>query len=166
MSDKDTKERAGRIRLLLMDCDGVLTDGRIYMTAEGEAMKVFDVKDGEGLSRWHRSGGRSGIITGRDSRGILEARCRELGIEFLRTGSKDKVRDMKELAESAGVLLEETAFIGDDLGDTGALKEAGFSIAVADAVDEVKQVAMHTTRKNGGRGAVREAIEFMLACRQ
>ena len=151
--------------MLLMDCDGVLTDGRIYMTAEGEAMKVFDVKDGEGISRWHKAGGRSGIISGRDAHQILEVRCRELGIEFLRTDSKDKIGDMKAFAEAAGVSLAETAFIGDDIGDLGALNAAGFSIAVADAVGELKQAAMYTTKKGGGRGAVREAVEFILSCR-
>ncbi len=166
MADDQIKQRAARIRLLLMDCDGVLTDGRIYMTAAGEAMKVFDVKDGEGLSRWHKSGGRSGIISGRDAHDILEARCRELGVEFLRTGSKDKVADMTKFAEAAGVSLEETAFIGDDLGDLGALNAAGFSMAVADAAEEVKLAAMHTTQNGGGRGAVREAVEFILSCRR
>jgi len=165
MTDEEIRKTAGRIRLLLMDCDGVLTDGRIYMTAEGEAMKVFDVKDGEGISRWHKAGGRSGIISGRDAHQILEVRCRELGIEFLRTGSKDKIGDMKKFAEAAGVSLEETAFIGDDIGDLGALNAAGFSIAVADAVGELKQAAMYTTKKGGGRGAVREAVEFILSCR-
>lgn len=166
MTDERIKERAARIRLLLMDCDGVLTDGRIYMTAAGEAMKVFDVKDGEGLSRWHKAGGRSGIISGRAAHEILEVRCRELGIEFLRTGSKDKIADMKSFAEAAGVSLEETAFVGDDAGDLGALNAAGFSVAVADAVDEVKQAAAYVTQKRGGRGAVREAVEFILASRK
>lgn len=165
MTDEQIRKCAARIRLLLMDCDGVLTDGRIYMAADGEAMKVFDVKDGEGLSRWHKAGGRSGIISGRDAREILEVRCRELGVEFLRTRSKDKVADMKEFAAAAGVSLEETAFIGDDLGDLGALNAAGLSIAVADAVDEVRLAAAYVTQKLGGRGAVREAVEFILSCR-
>jgi len=155
--------KAKRIRLLLMDCDGVMTDGRIYFSANGEEMKVFDVKDGEGLSQWNKAGFRSGVITGRDAEEILKKRCEELGIEFLRVRSKDKIRDLDDILASADVSYEETAYIGDDVGDIGIMDQVGFPAAVADAVEKVKQHAVYITQKKGGRGAIREVVEFLLA---
>lgn len=146
-----------------MDCDGVLTDGRLYFTESGEAMKAFDVRDGQGIALWHAAGFLSSIISGRDSRGIVAARANELGIKYVREGSRDKVADFREIIAEAGVSAEETAFIGDDIGDIELMKVVGFPVAVADAADSVKQVAKYITRSNGGRGAVRELIEFLLA---
>lgn len=146
-----------------MDCDGVMTDGRIYFSANGEEMKIFDVKDGEGISQWHKAGFRSGIITGRDAEDILQRRCDELGIEFLRVRSKDKIRDLEEILELAGVAAEETAFIGDDVGDIGVMSRVGFPVAVADATEKTKEHAIYITDKAGGCGAVREVIEILLA---
>src|SRR3982750_2769684 len=108
--------RAGKIKLLLMDCDGVLTDGRLYFTESGEAMKVFHVRDGQGLAYWHKAGFRSGIISGRTNP-ILEMRARQLGVEFIWQGRKEKVSAFNELIAAAGVSAEETCFIGDDTPD-------------------------------------------------
>jgi 3-deoxy-D-manno-octulosonate 8-phosphate phosphatase (KDO 8-P phosphatase) len=145
-----------------MDCDGVLTDGRLYFSAKGEAMKAFDVRDGQGIALWHAAGFDSGIISGRDSGGIVAARANELGIKYVREGSADKVADFRAIIDDAGVSPEETAFIGDDIGDIELLKLVGFSVAVADAVDAVKEVAHHSTKNSGGRGAVRELIDLIL----
>ncbi len=162
LDQNEIAAKAKRVRLLLMDCDGVMTDGRIFFSANGEEMKVFDVKDGEGLSQWNKAGRKSGVITGRDGEAILRKRCGELGIEFLRVRSKDKIKDLEEILTAAGVSSEETAYIGDDVGDIGVMKSVAFSVAVADAVEKTKEHAIYITQKRGGRGAIREVIELLL----
>jgi 3-deoxy-D-manno-octulosonate 8-phosphate phosphatase (KDO 8-P phosphatase) len=163
MDDFTFKEKASRIRLLLMDCDGVLTDGRLYFSANGEAMKVFHVRDGQGIVLWHEAGFRSGIITGRDAEDILQTRAQELGMDYLSVRSSDKVRDLEAILIEAGVSEEETAFIGDDLGDLSLMQRVGLPVAVADAVPDVIAAAAYVTRANGGSGAVREVIDLLLA---
>jgi 3-deoxy-D-manno-octulosonate 8-phosphate phosphatase (KDO 8-P phosphatase) len=150
------------IRLLLMDCDGVLTDGRLYFSARGEELKVFDVRDGQGIVSWHRAGFKSGIISGRGASDIINKRADELGIEFVRTDSADKVRDLEAIAATLDLPKEAVAFIGDDIGDIEVMKNVGFAIAVADAVPEAKAVADYVTSADGGRGAVREVIDMLL----
>ncbi|MGI8554842.1 MAG: KdsC family phosphatase [Pyrinomonadaceae bacterium] len=161
----DVIARAKKIKLLLMDCDGVLTDGRIYFSARGEALKVFHVRDGQGLAAWHQAGFRSGIISGRNARKILEKRCAELGIHYLKTGSKDKAQDLSEILEDAKVRLEETAYIGDDIGDICLLEKVGLPVAVADAAAEIFPFAKYTTKLKGGDGAVREVTDLLLQAR-
>ena len=145
-----------------MDCDGVLTDGRLYFSARGEEMKVFDVRDGQGIVSWHKAGFKSGIISGRDAAEIIQKRADELGIEFVRTGSRDKVRDFEDITQSLGIGPESVAFIGDDIGDIELMKRVGFAVAVSDAVEEVKIAAAYITKARGGRGAVREVIDMLL----
>lgn len=154
------------IKLLLMDCDGVLTDGRLYFSARGEEMKVFDVRDGQGIVSWHRAGHISGIISGRGANEIISKRANELGIEFVRTSSPDKVRDLDEIVGHLGLSLDEVAFVGDDIGDIDVMKKVGFAVAVADAVEETKSSASYITKARGGRGAVREVIDMLLAKRK
>lgn len=154
------------IRLLLMDCDGVLTDGRLYFSARGEDMKVFDVRDGQGIVSWHKAGFRSGIISGRGSGDIIQRRADELGIEFVRVNSSDKVSDFEEIILSLGIGSENVAYIGDDIGDVELMKLVGFAVAVADAVEETKAAAAYVTKAKGGRGAVREVIDMLLASGQ
>ena len=149
-----------------MDCDGVLTDGRLYFSATGEQMKVFDVRDGQGLVSWHKAGGISGIISGRGAGEILARRAEELGIEFVRVSSTDKVKDCEEIAHSLGIDFDRIAFVGDDIGDIEIIKRVGFSIAVADAVDEVKSLASYVTKAPGGRGAIREVTEMLLRAKK
>lgn len=151
------------IKLLLMDCDGVLTDGRLYFSAGGEAMKVFDVRDGQGIVRWHQAGFLSGIISGRGSREIIQKRADELGMRFVRTDSTDKVRDLVEIISALELTSESVAYIGDDIGDLEVMKRVGYSIAVGDAVPEVRDAATYVTMAKGGRGAVREAIDMLLS---
>jgi 3-deoxy-D-manno-octulosonate 8-phosphate phosphatase (KDO 8-P phosphatase) len=155
------EERAGKIKLLLMDCDGVLTDGRLYFSENGEALKVFDVRDGLGIVMWHRAGFRSGIITGRSSK-IVNRRATELGMHYIKVGSQDKVKDFEAIFEEEQLLIEEVAYIGDDLPDITLMEKVGFPIAVKDAVEEVKPFARYVTKARGGRGAVREVIDILI----
>ena len=154
---------AARIKLLLMDCDGVLTDGRLYFSAGGEEMKVFDVRDGQGLVSWHRAGGVSGIISGRSSR-IVDVRAGELGVKFVHHGVEDKIQAfLAILAEAYISDPAEVAYIGDDIPDIPLLKKVGLPVAVADAVGEVKAAAAFVTEAKGGRGAVREVCDLLLS---
>ncbi len=146
-----------------MDCDGVLTDGRLYFSASGEEMKVFDVRDGQGIVLWHRAGFKSGIISGRGSGEIVRRRADELGIEYVRVNSADKIKDFEEIILSLGIEPMQVAYIGDDVGDLEIMKRVGFAVAVADAVEETKGAAVFVTRAKGGRGAVREVIDKLLA---
>ncbi|HUR99252.1 MAG TPA: HAD-IIIA family hydrolase [Pyrinomonadaceae bacterium] len=151
------------ITLLLMDCDGVLTDGRLYFSAAGETMKVFDVRDGQGIVLWHRAGFKSGIISGRGAQEIVQSRSDELGIEFVRTGSVNKIEDFESIISSLEIGPEQVAYIGDDIGDIELMKLVGFPVAVADAGEKTKAVAKYITEAKGGRGAVREVIDMLLA---
>jgi 3-deoxy-D-manno-octulosonate 8-phosphate phosphatase (KDO 8-P phosphatase) len=159
-------ERAAQITFLVMDCDGVLTDGRLYFSENGEEMKAFDVRDGQGLVWWHKAGGRSAIISGRDSPGIINARAKDLGIHHVRANSPDKVRDFQEIISEEGIAPENAAFVGDDIGDVDLMKLVGLPIAVKDAIDEVKEAAAFVTRAKGGRGAVREICDILLKARK
>jgi YrbI family 3-deoxy-D-manno-octulosonate 8-phosphate phosphatase len=160
--DESVRERASKIKLLVMDCDGVLTDGRLYFSERGEEMKVFHVRDGQGLVMWHRAGFSSGIITGRDAEQIIRKRADEIGIQYVKANSADKIRDFEEIIADTGVSPNETAFIGDDIGDLGLLNKVGLSIGVADAADEVLANVMYVTKARGGRGAVREVTDLLL----
>ena len=148
-----------------MDCDGVLTDGRLYFSKDGEAMKVFNVRDGQGIVSWHKAGFRSGIISGRDAEQIIQTRADELGMKYVRARSRDKVTDLREIANEEGVTLDEVAFIGDDIGDIEIMQAVGFAVAVADAVEEVKSVANYITKTQGGAGAVREVTDLLLSAK-
>src|SRR5687767_11543373 len=145
-----------------MDCDGVLTDGRLYFSSSGEELKVFDVRDGQGIVMWHQAGFKSGIISGRGARDIVARRAEELGIEFLCVGSTDKLADLREIMSEVGVAAENVAYVGDDIGDIAIMREVGFPVAVADAVDDVKKIAAFVTKAAGGRGAVREVTDLLL----
>lgn len=160
MNDEILK-RAEKIKLLLMDCDGVLTDGRLYFTEAGETIKVFHVRDGQGIVSWHRAGFRSGIISGRNSP-IVEIRAKELGIEFVRQGAADKIGVFEEILSLAKVSAEETAFVGDDIPDIPLFERVGLAIAVADAVSQAKAAAHFITQNKGGRGAIREVTNLLL----
>jgi 3-deoxy-D-manno-octulosonate 8-phosphate phosphatase (KDO 8-P phosphatase) len=155
------ERRASRIKLLLMDCDGVLTDGRLWLTDEGDEQKSFNTHDGLGLSLLHRAGLKSGIITGRSSRAVAR-RAQELGVEFVCQGNPDKTSAFEQLLREAGVDENEVAFVGDDLPDIPIMKRAELAVAVADAVAETRAAAHYVTRAKGGRGAVREVIEIIL----
>lgn len=149
-----------------MDCDGVMTDGRLYFSESGEAMKVFDVRDGQGIVSWHNAGFKSGIISGRAAGEIIQRRADELGMHFVRVSSIDKVKDLSEIVEQLNIELNQVAYIGDDVGDIAVMKRVGFAVAVADAVKETKAVAKYVTSALGGRGAVREVVDMLLSSRR
>ena len=155
------ERRASRIKLLLMDCDGVLTDGRLWLLEERGEHKSFNTKDGLGLTLLHRAGLRSGIISGRTANAVTQ-RARELGVEFVRQGDEDKVAAFEEVIKLAQVDEDEVAFVGDDLSDIPLMLRCELGVAVADAVEETRSVAHYVTRADGGRGAVREVIELIL----
>ena len=162
MSERESIDTlASRVKLLLMDCDGVLTDGRVWILEGGDDQKAFNVRDGLGLELLHRGGLRSGIISGRTSTAV-ERRAAGLGISFLRQGCVNKVEAFAEVLSAAGVHASEVAYIGDDLNDIPLLKRAALGVAVHDAVEEVKQVADFVTQARGGRAAVREVVELLL----
>ena len=155
------ERRATRVRLLLMDCDGVLTDGSLTLLDNGDEQKTFSVKDGHGLVLFHRAGLKSGIISGRTAR-VVERRAKDLGIEFVRQGCLDKIKDFDALLAEAGIEESEVAFVGDDVTDIPLMKRAELAVAVADAVEETRSVAHYVTQLPGGHGAVRETVELIL----
>lgn len=150
-----------KIRLLLLDVDGIMTDGRIYYDANGGEIKSFDVKDGHGLKLLQRAGIEVGIITGRNS-SIVKRRADELGIAILYQGAKDKIIPYEEILRERGFADDEVAYMGDDLVDLPILLRVGYSATVADAVAEVKERVHYVTSRRGGRGAVREVCEILL----
>jgi 3-deoxy-D-manno-octulosonate 8-phosphate phosphatase (KDO 8-P phosphatase) len=159
---EEVLRRAKKIKLLLMDCDGVLTDGRLYYTDKGEQMKVFHVRDGQGLVSWHKAGFHSGIISGRDAKKILEKRATELGIKYIKACSLEKSKDFEDILQDAKVAPEEVAYIGDDIGDISLMEKVGLPIAVADAVSDLDSYIIYKTNVKGGFGAVREVTDFLL----
>ena len=150
-----------RIKLLLLDVDGVMTDGRIIYLNDGGEAKAFDVKDGHGLKLVQRAGIQVGIITGRQS-DIVARRAAELGIELVYQGVKDKMQPFQEILGNLGLEASEVAYVGDDLVDLPVMQQVGFSATVADAVDDIKQYADLVTSRPGGRGAVREVCDYLL----
>lgn len=165
-SDPNTKAddlttRAQRIKLLLMDCDGVLTDGRLWLTSDGDEQKAFHARDGQGISLLHRAGLHTGIITGRTSSAV-DRRAQDLKMSYVRQYAKDKIKALEEILAEAGVTTDECAYIGDDVGDIPVMHRVGFAVAVADAVEETKHAAHYLTALKGGQGAVREVCDLVL----
>lgn len=157
----EIERRAARIKLLLMDCDGVLTDGRITLLENGNEEKSFHTRDGHGLVLLHRAGLQSGIISGRTST-LVERRASELGMKYVRQGTWNKIKDFEELLNEAELDEKQVAFIGDDVTDIPLMQRSELAVAVADAVEETRGVAHFVTRFPGGFGAVREVCELIL----
>lgn len=152
---------SNEIRLLVLDVDGVLTDGTIFIDDDGRQSRGFHIQDGLGVTLWQSVGRQAGILTSKRSTAV-EARARMLGIELIEQGAEDKLPGLERLVSTAGVSLDETAYVGDDLLDAAVMRQVGYPIAVANAVDEVKELAAYVTSQSGGQGAVREAIEHLL----
>lgn len=158
-------EPAARVRLLVLDVDGVLTDGRLYYGARGEALKVFHVRDGLGLKLLAAAGIKVAVISGRRS-GMTARRCRELGVRHLVQGVEDKLAAFHRLSARLGVPSKESACVGDDLPDVPLMREVGLSFAVADAHPQARSAARVITRLPGGAGAVREVCDYLLDARR
>jgi 3-deoxy-D-manno-octulosonate 8-phosphate phosphatase (KDO 8-P phosphatase) len=154
-------ERAAQVRLMILDVDGVLTDGRLYYSANGEAMKAFDVRDGHGVKLLREGGIDVAILTARQS-DIVTTRARELGVTRVVQGATDKVGGFERLLADTGAQAHHCGFIGDDWPDLAVLARVGFAATVADAAPEVRSAVHWIASAAGGRGAVRELAEFVL----
>jgi len=154
-------EKAKKIKMMVMDVDGVLTDGVILFVSGRQEMKAFFVHDGLGLEMAHRAGIVTALISGRESE-VVTRRAEELQVSEVHQRVEEKVSVWEELLEKYRLLPENAAMVGDDLTDLPLLRRAGLSIAVANAVDEIKARADYVTHRPGGRGAVREAAELIL----
>jgi|LGVF01.1.fsa_nt_gb 3-deoxy-D-manno-octulosonate 8-phosphate phosphatase (KDO 8-P phosphatase) len=146
-----------------MDVDGVLTDGRIVLGKE-EELKFFDVRDGMGITVAKRSGLKVGIITGRTSEAV-EKRAKELKMDYIIQGSKNKLKSLDEIIKIENIDYQNVCYIGDDMNDIPSFRQVGFSATVIDAPDYVKSEVSYVSNKLGGRGAVRDIIEYILKCK-
>ena len=160
----ELRERARRVRLLVLDVDGVLTDGRLHITAQGEQTKVFHVRDGSGLVALQRAGVPVAIISGRDS-GAVTRRAAELGIGHVRQGVEDKGTVLDALLAQLGLTNDALGCVGDDTPDVPMLQRAALAVAVADAHPTARAVAHWITPSPGGHGAVRDVCDLLLAAR-
>ncbi|MCE2985501.1 MAG: KdsC family phosphatase [Burkholderiales bacterium] len=158
------QQRAARVQLMLFDIDGVLTDGRLYFDAQGEAQKVFHVHDGHGLKLLREAGIMTGVVSGRQS-APAQARLRELKLDLVHLGVADKLRLLQEIAAQTRLPYEHIGFMGDDWVDLAVMQRVGFAATVANAATGMCAVAHWQSAKSGGQGAVREAVEFILEAR-
>ena len=161
--DKVRQQAAG-IRLLVLDCDGVLTDGRIQYDADGREFKVFHVRDGYGIRRLLDAGVEIAVISGRGCVAV-EKRMAELGVQHVHLGVGDKIAVFRELLDRLGFEATDVACVGDDVPDLECMDAAGLAIAVADAHPDLDAVADWHTHLGGGRGAVREVCDLLLRAR-
>lgn len=161
---KDILARAARIRLLIFDVDGVLTDGSLYLADDGQEYKAFNSRDGHGIKMLMGHGVEVGVITGRTSK-VVEHRMANLGIRHIYQGQLDKVPAFEKLLEDVGVSAGDTAYVGDDVVDLPVMRRVGLAVAVQDAHPFVKQHAHWQTPSNGGRGAARDVCELLLEAR-
>jgi 3-deoxy-D-manno-octulosonate 8-phosphate phosphatase (KDO 8-P phosphatase) len=157
----DQKELAKKVKLIIMDVDGTLSDGRFFMLPDGTTLKSFDVKDGTGIIFAGLAGIKTAVITGKVS-GAVQKRIEELHIDDYYEGVVDKTKPFFELLEKYELEKEEVAYIGDDIGDAEVMGMVGFSAAVGDAHPLIKRISHYIAKRYGGRGAVRELIDFIL----
>lgn len=162
---KSAKEAAKKIKLLAMDCDGVLTDGSVTYDENGVEYKTFNVKDGHGIVRMNKSGFITAIITARNN-GTVEYRAKNLNITELYQGRQDKLPALNEIMDKYNLSYEQVAYMGDDLPDLCILEKVGLACCPNDAVKEVKKVCNFISSVNGGRGAMRELCDFILDCQK
>jgi 3-deoxy-D-manno-octulosonate 8-phosphate phosphatase (KDO 8-P phosphatase) len=159
-----THNRLAELRLVAFDIDGVFTDGRFYLSDEGIESKAFNTQDGFGVRRLIDAGFEVAVISGRHSAATAK-RMVELGVRNVILGAGDKCAAFDELISSLGVNASECAYVGDDIPDLALLEKVGYSIAVANAVEEVRDFCDYTTKASGGYGAVREVCDLVLAAR-
>jgi 3-deoxy-D-manno-octulosonate 8-phosphate phosphatase (KDO 8-P phosphatase) len=163
-ADAAVLERARGLRLAIFDVDGVMTDGTLYIGAQGESFKAFNILDGHGLKMLQSAGVATAIISGRSSQAVAR-RAAELAIAHVVQGSADKVADFERLIAALGIEAAACSYMGDDLPDLALMRRCGLAVAVANAVDAVKGAAHYVTRASGGRGAVREFCDLVLTAR-
>lgn len=155
------KAQSGKIKMFLTDCDGCLTDGGMYYSEKGDELKRFNTKDGMGFSLLRKRGIITGIITGENTK-IVEARVKKLHIDELHQGVSNKLEVVKQLADRYQIALTEIAYVGDDINDMEVLENVGFPCTVNSATDSIKRKVKYVSRFNGGDGAVRDIIEYIL----
>jgi 3-deoxy-D-manno-octulosonate 8-phosphate phosphatase (KDO 8-P phosphatase) len=159
------KKRAAKIKVVLMDVDGTITDGSVTLLSQpdGSALeiKTFDAHDGQGISLARTAGLRMGVITGRES-AALRRRMKELNVEFVYEKQPHKIAAYEQILQKAAVGEDEVAYLGDDLPDLTVMRRVGLAVAVGNAAPEVKDAAHYTTVRNGGKGAARELVELIL----
>jgi 3-deoxy-D-manno-octulosonate 8-phosphate phosphatase (KDO 8-P phosphatase) len=156
---------ADAIQLLILDVDGVMTDGRLYFGPRGEALKIFHVRDGQGIGQLDGAGIQVGVISGRRSK-MVAVRCRELGVEHVTQGVRDKVAAFEKLRSRLKVKASACACVGDDILDVPLMNTVGLAFAVADAHRDALRAAHVVTSLPGGHGAVREVCDYLLSARQ
>lgn len=161
MNRRALLQKAQKIRLLLLDVDGVLTDGRILYDEKGREIKFFHVQDGQGIRWLQREGVEVGFLSGRSSRSV-EMRAKELGISFLFQGIGDKIKTFEKILKKTKLVPDQVAFMGDDFIDLALLKIVGLSFSVSNGHPLVQKEADYVTKAAGGYGAVREVSEFII----
>lgn len=157
----DVLERARKVRIVLFDSDGVLTDGRIVVTGDGGEARCFDVKDGQGIRMGQEAGLLFGVVSGRRS-AALASRAGELGLDEVHQGVQDKLGRVDEILTRRELARDAACFVGDDLVDVPAMRACGLAVAPADAALEARAAAQFVTGRAGGRGAVREVVDLLL----
>lgn len=155
------KRKAAKIKLAAFDVDGVMTDGSLTFDEDGREYKTFNAKDGQGIVNLNNAGIITAIITARDN-GTVYHRAKNLKIQELHQGSKNKIATLQEIMNKYNLTFDEISYMGDDLPDICILEKAGIAACPNDAVEEVKKIANFVTEKKGGRGAVRELCDFIL----
>jgi YrbI family 3-deoxy-D-manno-octulosonate 8-phosphate phosphatase len=160
LTSRDIADLLG-VSLVLSDVDGVLTDGSLIYSDDGRESKAFHVRDGLGIKLWRMAGGQFGLVTARKSP-VVERRAKELGVDFLVQGQEAKLRQAKSIWQGLGLDSSQVCYIGDDLTDIPVLRSVGWAVTVPEAPAEVRAVARWVTPSSGGRGAVRDLLEFLL----
>ena len=155
------EQRAEKIKGFVFDVDGTLTDGKIYISSEGEFCKAFNVKDGLAIAVLVKMGYKAAIITGRKSM-IVEKRAQELGIKNVYQGVRDKLAVFEEFCQKEHLAFDEVAYAGDDLNDIKVMCKVGLACAPYDAANDIKEVAHFISSRDAGQGAIREVIEFVM----
>lgn len=159
------RRRLGNVRMLIMDVDGVLTDGGMYYSEGGEELKKFSTRDGHGITLLHAARIKTALVT-RERTPIVTRRAAKLGITEVHQGALDKLPVVKALLEKHGLEPVEVCYIGDDVGDQEVMGYVGLAVAVQDALPPIRKIAHYVTRKSGGAGAVREICDLILAARE
>lgn len=162
--DSETLKKAESIEMLVLDVDGVMTNGHVYFSAQGDELKAFNILDGQGIKMLQNNGVSVAIITGRTSP-LTARRARDLGIEQILQGREDKKVALLELIEDSGIGLDKISYLGDDLPDLSAIMSVGLGMTVPNAAPIIKKHAKYCTQTPGGSGAVREAAELILSAK-